>query len=298
MMEIASLRVENGSQTEAREAKESPALEDPGGMSPQAATVHRGGLKKAETTPHERDPEGLVVPLRNEASQAPETTRGAVARAEGLPPLGPAPLNESAPLRHRSGAGQPHGVRRTSPSRRALGEAGARTNRTGLTISDQMPMSTWRKLGRRLSLVSDSSCWWLGDWLIYGQTHYPDRYRQALAETSLDYQTLRNYAWVARRFEPYRRRDRLSFQHHAEVASLDAQRQDELLTQAEEEAWSRNELRRRARGSREIACNTSPPSRIQLSVVDDKVRRWKEAAQRADQDLTSWMVTILDVAAT
>ena len=36
----------------------------------------------------------------------------------------------------------------------------------------------------------------------------------------LDYQTLRNYAWVARRFAMSRRRDTLSFGHHAEVPAL------------------------------------------------------------------------------
>lgn len=35
---------------------------------------------------------------------------------------------------------------------------------------------------------------------MYGQAAYTGRYRDAIEQASLDYQTLRNYAWVARRF--------------------------------------------------------------------------------------------------
>jgi hypothetical protein len=41
-----------------------------------------------------------------------------------------------------------------------------------------------------------------------------------IVATGLDYQTLRNYAAVARRFELSRRRDNLSFHHHAELCAL------------------------------------------------------------------------------
>jgi hypothetical protein len=55
-------------------------------------------------------------------------------------------------------------------------------------------------------------------WLIHGENAYSGRYRDAIEQTSLDYQTLRNYAWVARSLPLSRRRDTLSFAHHAEVA--------------------------------------------------------------------------------
>lgn len=40
----------------------------------------------------------------------------------------------------------------------------------------------------------------LGDWLAYGQAVYANRHRTAVERTSLNYQALRNYAWVARQF--------------------------------------------------------------------------------------------------
>jgi len=54
---------------------------------------------------------------------------------------------------------------------------------------------------------------------------------------------------VARRFELERRRDNLSFAHHAEVAPLTQPEQDYWLRVAEEKGWSRNQLRREVRAS-------------------------------------------------
>jgi hypothetical protein len=161
-----------------------------------------------------------------------------------------------------------------------------------------MPIGAWRNLGRQIFVISDSSGWWLGDWLIYGQAEYPDRYKHAIVETSLDYQTLRNYAWVARRFAPNRRRERLSFQHHAEVASLSESEQDAWLARAEEHGWSRNELRRQIQGRRELNRGAAEVVQIQMNLVVDQKQRWQEAAERAEKDLLGWIVSILDHAAT
>jgi hypothetical protein len=174
----------------------------------------------------------------------------------------------------------------------------ATTKRTTLTIPQGMPIGAWRNLGRQIFVISDSSCWWLGDWLIYGQTAYPDRYKRAIAETSLDYQTLRNYAWVARRFAPHRRRERLSFQHHAEVTSLPEPEQDAWLARAEEHGWSRNELRRQIQGRREVDRPAGEVVQLQMNLIADQKQRWQAAAERAEKDLLGWIVTILDHAAT
>jgi hypothetical protein len=95
--------------------------------------------------------------------------------------------------------------------------------------------------GRPGRCVASSSAWCLGDWLNYGQSAYPGRYQDAIEGTSLDYQTLRNYAWVARRFSLSRRRDRISFGQHAEVAALPEPEQDFWLRKAEELCWSRGQ---------------------------------------------------------
>jgi hypothetical protein len=44
--------------------------------------------------------------------------------------------------------------------------------------------------------------------------------KEGIELSGLDYQTVRNDSMVARGFEMSRRRDNLSFQHHAEVCAL------------------------------------------------------------------------------
>ncbi|MBB6350115.1 LmbU family transcriptional regulator [Nonomuraea muscovyensis] len=196
-----------------------------------------------------------------------------------------------------SGRGKP--LRRPARDRLGVGSAAA-TRRASLRLPPRLPIEEWRRIGAQIGLISDASKWWLGDWLVYGQTEYPDRYLQAIERTSLDYQTLRNYAWVARKFDVGRRRPGLSVQHHVEVAALPEPDQDRWLTEAETHRWSRNELRRRIRG--EAATETGRPGRTRAPAVSVKPsaeqrERWEEAATKVNRDLASWMVHVLDEAA-
>ncbi|MET9866599.1 LmbU family transcriptional regulator [Streptomyces sp. NPDC006386] len=108
---------------------------------------------------------------------------------------------------------------------------------------------TWEELGTELFSFADSSTWWIADWLVYGESVFQDRYEEAIKRTSLSYQTLRNYSWVARAFPLSRRRQGLSFSHHLEVVALEEPEQDYWLRKAEELGWSRNKLRREVRSS-------------------------------------------------
>jgi hypothetical protein len=121
--------------------------------------------------------------------------------------------------------------------------------RIGLVFPHQLPFEAWLGVGAQLAAVAASSAWCLGDWLAYGQAAYGSRYREAVERTGLDYQTLRNYAWVAGRFELSRRRDSLSFGHHAEVAALPGPEQDFWLRKAEQFGWPVRRLRREVRAS-------------------------------------------------
>ncbi len=119
----------------------------------------------------------------------------------------------------------------------------------GLRVPGQLPFERWLAVGRKLSDIHTSSAWCLGDWLLHGEHAYNGRYRDAVEQTSLDYQTLRNYAWVARRISLSRRRHSLSFGHHAEVAALPQAEQDFWLRKAEELSWPVRQLRREVRAS-------------------------------------------------
>jgi hypothetical protein len=119
--------------------------------------------------------------------------------------------------------------------------------------------------------------------------------------TGLDYQTLRNYASVARRFELSRRRDKLTFQHHAVVRALTDEEQDHWLTLAEENHWSRNELRRaiRARklsnsGDDPISSGSRLGDPLTISPPPARLARWRAEAEKAGLELEEWIVTAVE----
>ena len=133
----------------------------------------------------------------------------------------------------------------------------ATVQKSGMVFPQNLPERSWEQIGTNLRELVNSSAWWLADWLIYGEATYGwRRYKEAIERTGLDYQTLRNYAWVARRFEHHRRRDSLSFAHHAEVTRLSPPEQDYWLRRAEQQKWSRNELRRALRAG--LAVQSDP----------------------------------------
>ncbi|MFG2887617.1 LmbU family transcriptional regulator [Streptomyces sp. NPDC048297] len=173
------------------------------------------------------------------------------------------------------------------------------TTRVGLQLPDVLSFEEWERAGRQLAGVLDSSSWWLGDWLTYGKDHYADRYEKGIQSAGLRYQTLRNYAWVARRFELGRRRGRLTFQHHAEVASLSNEEQDKWLVRAEERSWTTKQLRNAVREARGGSCakpRAVAPVR-QLAVPTDRFERWIRAAECSGVEVGEWALGILDSAA-
>lgn len=133
----------------------------------------------------------------------------------------------------------------------------ATVQKSGMIFPQNLPERSWERIGTNLRELVNSSAWWLADWLIYGEATYGwRRYKEAIERTGLDYQTLRNYAWVGRRFEHHRRWDSLSFAHHAEVTRLSPPEQDYWLRKAEQQKWSRNELRRAVRASLAVQSDT------------------------------------------
>lgn len=159
-----------------------------------------------------------------------------------------------------------------------------------------MTFDEWAGVGRRISRIASGAAWAMGEWLLFGERRFGARYRSAIEATDLDYQTLRNYAWVARNVDADRRREELSFQHHAEVASLPAPEQDLWLHRAVMHGWSRNELRRRMRAQRRGE-EAEPPTVVRVEVSSDVAERWRRAAEVADQELPEWVRAVTTAAA-
>jgi hypothetical protein len=104
-----------------------------------------------------------------------------------------------------------------------------------LSLPAELPEKNWLDIGRGLHRAEQNIQWLIGDWWNYGHVY---GHRKAVVDADdwdgPDCQTCRNAGWVARAFEPSRRRDSLGFSHHAEVASLPPAEAEELLNWCEE----------------------------------------------------------------
>ncbi|QKW40472.1 LmbU family transcriptional regulator [Actinomadura sp. NAK00032] len=199
----------------------------------------------------------------------------------------------------RAPSAAPRGKGRWSVQAGLGADAGVQARRAELYIPSGVTFESWLHIGRNLKMITDSSAWWLGDWLVYGENRFPDRYRVVLAETALDYQTLRNYAWVARRFPAWRRRDALSLQHHAETAALPSVEQDRWLARAEKEKWSTRRLRAELRRVRELSgeLRRKPPTKVVVNLDAGRRDLWTQAAEAARMPLLEWIAKVVDEAA-
>lgn len=105
----------------------------------------------------------------------------------------------------------------------------------------------WVACGDFIQQAHGALQWWRGDWSNYGEQTYGEAYAQEIEKFGIDYSTVNNERWVAKRFEFTRRRVNLSWSHHREVASLDECAQDELLDRAVSEELTQKELRQLVR---------------------------------------------------
>jgi hypothetical protein len=94
----------------------------------------------------------------------------------------------------------------------------------------------WSAAGRRLGWIGRGSQWWIGDWLRYGNRKWGETYPRAARITGYDVASLRNMAWIASQFDVSLRNDRLTWSHHALLASLET---------AEKQHWLNESVARR-----------------------------------------------------
>lgn len=130
-----------------------------------------------------------------------------------------------------------------------------------LNLPPDLSFEEWAALGRHLHKFARGSAWWLGDWLLYGEHGWGDKYNQAVEVTGIGADTLVAYQWTASRIPAPDRRRELSFTHHREVAGVeDLSDRLDLLDRAVDEGWSAQELRQAVRALKAIPADTSPSS--------------------------------------
>lgn len=125
---------------------------------------------------------------------------------------------------------------------------------TALIIDDpDFPWDQYVALGAFLGETRSRLSFYIGDWIIFGEGMYRDRFSQALDVIGLSEGALANKVSTCRNVARSRRRDPveaakagrypLSFGHHTEVAKLEPPAQIEWLERAEMERWTRSKLR-------------------------------------------------------
>lgn len=125
------------------------------------------------------------------------------------------------------------------------------TSGTSLTLTDpNLSYERYEALGKALGLINRACSWWVGDWLLFGEGTYGERFAQAASMTGLAEQTLTNRMYVCRNVPPSRRRQGVSFSVHAEVAPMTPREQEKWLRLAADHGLTRAELRARMKATR------------------------------------------------
>lgn len=156
----------------------------------------------------------------------------------------------------------------------------------GLLFEAEPAFTDWALLGRYLGSMQRVIPWLIGDWLNFGEATYHDLYAQAMDETGLEYGTLRNYKYVARAFPIERRRTDISYQHHADVASLPPDKQDAWLADAAREGWTVRDLRYRLSGGTRDGDIGDTPA-VNMTSAVGKASDWPGRAREAWDHMTA-----------
>lgn len=131
---------------------------------------------------------------------------------------------------------------------------------TGLLVQGELSFEDWSGIGAWLEAAEQGIQWWIGDWMVYGESRYGDQYVQALESTGWAIATIRQYQWVCEKVPRQNRRSDLSFFHHRAVAELDAKDQAAWLKKAAEgdagDTWTVDRLRREIKQSKKGTSDT------------------------------------------
>lgn len=128
-------------------------------------------------------------------------------------------------------------------------EAAGAVTETSLSLGE-MEYDTYEALGVFLGSMKRRTSWWIGDFLVYGEGAFGEKFAQAASMTGLNEQTLLHYQFVARNVPAERRVPTVPFGAHALVARLEPKEQNQWLKKAASKGWGERELRDAMRAKR------------------------------------------------
>ena len=118
------------------------------------------------------------------------------------------------------------------------------------TLTPETTVDEWEDIGHRLAVVVKATPWAVADFLYYGEQHFHDALERAVdIFPTLSYERLATLQVLGERFPPEQRTHigTLSASMHEEVMRFDDEDAHDLLDQAADEGWNRDQLRAAAR---------------------------------------------------
>jgi hypothetical protein len=170
-------------------------------------------------------------------------------------------------------------------------------NPVDVRIEDGLSFAEWMSIGRRLLTLHSASAWWIGDWLVYGEWRYGEKYRAVTEQLEVNYHRLRDYAYVAGRVGRGVRRKDLTFSHHRVVAKLEPAEQIRWLAFAAEQKLTQRQFAAAVSAPRQIAGRPAISEQMRLTVERTRLEVWRQAAAANERDLLEWAASTLDAEA-
>lgn len=186
----------------------------------------------------------------------------------------------------------------------------------GVRLRPGIPREAWEKALRQVGRRVRMDPWIIGDLAFFGEGEYGATLEEIAAITGLTRETVRSYSWVAGRFAHERRRASLSLQHHMLVAGWGSDtEQDEWLDRAEAEGWSRDEMGRILRATKQASqprkvvprgenrrpaaplADEAQARELILRLEPEREHAWLSASEAAGLTLEEWVEGVVDEAA-
>jgi N6-adenosine-specific RNA methylase IME4 len=145
---------------------------------------------------------------------------------------------------------------------------------SGIVYHGEPPtFAEWESAGAFLQRCEAAVQFWIGDWLLYGETRreWDDSYDEATSRFGVSRDTLIDYKRVAKAIPPPLRNAKLSWWHHREAVPLaESGTSIALLAEAERDNLPVAKLRRRVRQERAKLAEQPalPPSTYDLILAD------------------------------
>jgi hypothetical protein len=161
-------------------------------------------------------------------------------------------------------------------------------SKVGAEFEESLTLGEWLNIGEQLRAVESCHLFLLGDWINFGATKYGEKYKQALKISGYDEGYLRNVVHTCASVEMSRRRDKLKFGHHFEVAKFSGTDQSWWLEKAESENWSVMDLRQAIRKKNQTEDRATPGESVRsFAGIVTEAQRWIAQLEK-ERPLDTW----------